>query len=57
MHAPCQLTCYVPINRPDGANCQPNGLDCVSAGTFDTEDMCDIEDCDICLADLYRLRV
>jgi hypothetical protein len=40
----------VPTNRPDGANYQSNGLDCVSAGSYDTGDMCDIEDCDIHLS-------
>jgi len=50
----CMRRTNVPINRPHGAKCQPNGLDCVSAGSYDTEDMCDIEDCDICL---YRSLV
>jgi hypothetical protein len=51
----CMRRTNVPINRPDGAKCQPIGLDCVSAGSYDTEDMCDIEDCDMtCLTDLYR---
>lgn len=35
-------------NRTDGADLS-NLLDCVSAGSYDSEDMCDIEDYDICL--------